>query len=85
VGIPVLNHPILPHAVPLVGGEEGDVLRWTLAPVLEVVAVDGVELLLTKRSMWKWQNRCTDGRMHMYISQRCMKIATSMIECGDRC
>jgi hypothetical protein len=44
----------------------------------------GVGLLLEAHSTWKQQNRHTDGHMHKYISQRWMKIATSVMECDDR-
>jgi hypothetical protein len=35
------NHPIIPLAVPLAGGEGVDVHIWSLGPMLEVVAADG--------------------------------------------
>jgi hypothetical protein len=41
-------------------------------------------LLPEDRSVKKIQNRHTDHRTLMYISQRWMNIATSMRECGIR-
>jgi hypothetical protein len=35
------DHPVLPPAVPLARAEGGDVHRWTLGLMLEVVAAQG--------------------------------------------
>jgi hypothetical protein len=84
MGVSLHNHPIIPLAVPLAGGEGGDIHSWTLAPVLEVVGTVRDALLPEERNTWKGQNRRTDNRTPTYISQRWTKIATSVKECGDR-
>jgi hypothetical protein len=78
------NHPIIPLAVSLAGGEGSDVHSCTLGPVLEVVAIDGGCPLPEERNMWKSLNRRTDGHTPTYILQKWMKITTSAMECGKR-
>jgi hypothetical protein len=41
VGVYLHDHPVLPPVVPLAGAEGDNVHRWTLGPVLEVVAAEG--------------------------------------------
>jgi hypothetical protein len=45
----------------------------------------GDALFLEEHIRWKSLNRRTNGRTPRYISQKWMKITTSVTECSERC
>jgi hypothetical protein len=76
---------VLSPAVPPAWREGHNVLGGALGLVLEVVAAYEGRVPLVAFITKKRRNKCIDDCTPTNISQRWTKIATSVMECSDRC
>jgi hypothetical protein len=84
MGIYLQQHPVLPPALPPAGAEGGEVLRRTLRSVLKVVATKARWLPVHWVQHMEPSEQAHRRSHPMNISQKWVKIATSVMECGDR-